>query len=62
MGEACSAHGTNEKCVQNISRKTSGEDGGVDGKLILKWILGFRFWNGFLWLRTETSGELLWVR
>jgi len=35
---------------------------GVDGKIILEWILGKyggKAWSGFIWLRIETSGGLL---
>jgi len=36
----------------------------VDGKIILEWILGKqgrKLWTGWIWLRTETSGRLLWT-
>jgi hypothetical protein len=32
MGEACSTHSRDEKCIP--------EDVGVDGKITLEWILG----------------------
>jgi hypothetical protein len=35
---------------------------GVDGKIILKWILGdwgVKVWTGFIWLRIGTNGGLL---
>jgi hypothetical protein len=38
------------------------EDIGIDGKKILKWILGkygVKVWIGFIWLRTGTVGGLL---
>jgi hypothetical protein len=38
------------------------ENLGVDGKIILEWILwkwGGRLWNRFIWLRVGTSGEFL---
>jgi hypothetical protein len=34
----------------------------VDGRIILKWILGKqggRLWTGFIWFRIETSGGLV---
>jgi hypothetical protein len=37
------------------------EDIGVDGKIILKWILrkcGWRMWIGFTWFRIGTVGGL----
>jgi hypothetical protein len=42
--------------------KDHSEDLGVDGKILLQWILGKyggKVWNGFIWLRIGTSGGLL---
>jgi hypothetical protein len=33
IGGACSTHGKDENCIHS-------EDAGVDGKIILEWILG----------------------
>jgi hypothetical protein len=33
-----------------------------NGKILLKWIMrkyGGKVWNGYIWLRTGTNGELL---
>jgi len=54
-------------CIQNFSRKIlKGNDSfgdlGVNGRIILKWIVQYRLanaWAGFIRLRTGTSGELL---
>jgi hypothetical protein len=38
------------------------EDLGVDGRIILEWILGKyggKVWTGFIWLRIATSDGLL---
>jgi hypothetical protein len=44
MGDACSTHGIDEKCIHNFGLKPQekdySEDLGVDGKIILEWILG----------------------
>jgi hypothetical protein len=66
MGGACSTHGPDERCIQNFSRKTEGkghsEDLGVDGRIILEWILekwGGKMWTECIWLRMGSSGGLL---
>jgi hypothetical protein len=37
------------------------KDLGVDGRIILKWILRkwTRIWSGFIWLRLGTTGRVL---
>jgi hypothetical protein len=56
-----------EKHVQNLVGNLKGKDRaeylGVDGRIILEWILrkkGGNVWNGFNWLRIGTSAGLLW--
>jgi hypothetical protein len=42
--------------------ETLRKDLGMDGRIILKWILRNMMgnaWTGFIWLRTGTSGGLL---
>ena len=63
MGGACSAYGGGERRVQgfggeNEGKETTGEDPGVDGRIILRWI--FRkwdvgVWTGSSWLRIGTG-------
>jgi hypothetical protein len=47
----------------HLKGRDHSEDIGVDGKkIILAWILGtqgVKVWIGRIWLRMETSGELL---
>jgi hypothetical protein len=53
-----------EKFIQYFGQKTLNgtdhlEDIGIDGVIILEWILrnyGGRVWTGFIWLRTGTGG------
>jgi hypothetical protein len=53
MGEACSTHGRDEKCVQGFSRKLKLEDHfgylNADGMIILYWILKIEF-RGVDWI------------
>jgi hypothetical protein len=47
---------------ENLTGRGHKEDLGVDGRIVLKWILekwGGKVWAGFIWFRTETSGRLL---
>jgi hypothetical protein len=51
--------------VGNLMGRDHLEDLGVDGNIILQWILGKwcgRVWTGFIWLRIGTSGGLLCIR
>jgi hypothetical protein len=47
-------HGEDEKCIQNSEGKRPlRRPLGIDGKIILKWILGnigWRVWTEFIWL------------
>jgi hypothetical protein len=70
MGRACSTHEGEERVIQGFGGKTweirrpLGRPG-VDGRIILKWILvkgNGRPWTGSIWLRTGTGGGLLWLR
>jgi hypothetical protein len=48
--------------LENLKERDHSEDGGVDGKIILKWILGKqsgKVWIEYIWLRIESSGGLL---
>jgi hypothetical protein len=47
---------------QNLKKRYHSEDVGVDGRIILKWILNKlhgEMWTGFIWLWIGTSGRLL---
>jgi hypothetical protein len=48
--------------VLNLKKRGHWEEIGVDGRIILKWILkkqNGRMWIGFFWLRMGTSGGQL---
>jgi hypothetical protein len=47
---------------ENLKGRDNLEDLGIDGRILLEWILGK--WNrkvlvGFIWMRLRTSGGLL---
>jgi hypothetical protein len=47
---------------ENQKGRDKSEDLGVDGEIILEWILGKecgKLWTGFIWLRIGTNGGLL---
>jgi hypothetical protein len=47
---------------EDLNGRDYSEDPGIDGRIILEWILGKldrKVWTGFIWLRIETSDELL---
>jgi hypothetical protein len=58
----CSAHGTDEKYIQNLLETLKGRDHigdiGVDGRILLKWSLQGA-WAEFIALRIRTSGGIL---
>jgi hypothetical protein len=46
--------------LEGLKGRDHSEDLGIDGKIILKWILGkegWKVWIGFIWLRTETCNR-----
>jgi hypothetical protein len=47
---------------ENLKEEDHSEDLDVDGRIILKWILGKlggKLWTGFIWLRLGFSDGLL---
>jgi uncharacterized membrane protein YjdF len=47
---------------RNVYRSLAGESEGVDGRIILEWILrkyDGKVWTGFIWLRIGNSGGFL---
>jgi hypothetical protein len=64
MGGACSTYRGDEKRIQgfwwgNLRERANLEDPGVDGRIILRWILrkrDVRLWTGSSWLRIGTGG------
>jgi hypothetical protein len=63
MGKMRNAHKiTVGKCER---KKNNSEDLGIDGNIILGWILGKqggKLWTGLIWVRIGTSAEILWTR
>jgi hypothetical protein len=50
--KSCSTGGKNDKYMQSLSQKTEQRN-----RLAQKYAV--RVWNGFIWLRIASSGELL---
>ena len=66
MGGACSTYGGEKRRVEDFVGKPEGkdhlEDPGIDGKVILRWLIrkwDRGAWTGFIWLRIETGEGLL---
>jgi len=67
VGGTCNTNERDDKCIQNVGRKTCSEKNYskvlcVCGKITLEWILGKlgrKAWTGFICLRIVTSGGLL---
>jgi hypothetical protein len=59
VGEACSIHGIDEKCVQNFCWSLKGRDHleyqGIDERIMLKWISGKEDWD--VWIGSSGSGQ-----
>jgi hypothetical protein len=63
MGEACSADGEGRGVYRVLVGKPEGKrplgDPGVDGRIILRWIIrkwDVGLWTGLSWRRIETGG------
>jgi len=67
MGEACSAYGERGEAYTgcwwgNLKERDHLGDPGMDGRIILRWILrkwDVGVWSGLIWLRIGTGGGLL---
>jgi hypothetical protein len=66
IGGSCSMHGKYKKYIKiwsgNLKGRYYSEDLGIDGKIILEWVLGKwdgKVWTGCIWLRIGISGRFL---
>jgi len=65
MGGACSSYGAEVHIrfwLGDLRERDKLQDLGVDGRIILKWLLkqwDVGAWTGFIWLRIGTGGRLL---
>jgi hypothetical protein len=60
MGWTYSTHGNNEKCIQSFGHHS--EDLGIDGMILLEWMLGKmggKLWDRCVWLMIGTSSCFL---
>jgi hypothetical protein len=62
MDRACTMHRIDEKCIQNflsgnMRKRHSLEDLGVDGRIILKWILKAIEWEHVGWIRVAPDRD-----
>jgi hypothetical protein len=69
MGRECSTYGASRDAYRVLVGKPNGrnhlEDPGVDGRIILKWILekwDGRAWTVSIWPRIGTGGGMLLMR
>jgi hypothetical protein len=63
IGEACSIYGRQERCIQgfggeNVRERNHLGDLGVDGRIIVEWILKKVGWGGMHWIElTQDRGR-----
>jgi hypothetical protein len=51
MGETCSRYGRHDMWSENVKGRNHLGNVGVDERIILNWIFGWKVWIGFSWLR-----------
>jgi hypothetical protein len=63
MGGACSTHVRNayNVLVESLKGRVHSEDLGVDGRIILEWVVekeGGKLWIGCIWISIGSGGGL----